>query len=92
VSAKHARPEPGEASASATQDRAQLLAALNAQAATLAGARRPRWRVVRQYVDMLEQPVCAHRWGWVADLCAYRRTARHADEVGVFYTVRRAAS
>lgn len=92
MTARHARPEPGEELAAAAQDRAQLLAALAAQAEAVEARRTLPWRVVRQYVDMPEQRVCAHRWGWVADLCAYRRTARHRDEIGVFYTVRRADS
>jgi hypothetical protein len=93
VTAKHAKPDPdpGDVFAEAAQDRAELLAAIGAQADT-ADPRRP-WRVVRQYNHLPEsQQLCAHRWEWLADLCAYRRTARHAAEVGVFYTVRRAAS
>lgn len=90
MSAKHAKPDPGETFAEAAQDRTELLAAIHAKAET--DRRALPWRVVRQYVDLPEQPVCGHRWEWVADLCAYRRTARHRTETGVFYTVRRAAS
>lgn len=51
------------------------------------------WRVFRQYNHLPEHPVCSHRWGWVAELCAARRASsrRHANEVGVFYVARNVA-
>lgn len=89
---KHSKPDVAEILAEAAQDRAQLLAALQTEADTVNTRQTQPWRVVRQYVHLPEHQVCGHRWEWVADLCAYRRTARHASECGVFYTVRRAES
>lgn len=83
--------EPQESSSDtaawAIADRNHLLAALN-------DAPRPfpdrAYQVVRQYSHLPEHQVCAHRWGWVAELCARRRMSsrRHAAEIGVFYTAR----
>lgn len=49
-----------------------------------------RWLVVRQFNHLPDAEVCQHRWEWTADMCAYRRTRRHPNEVGAHYTVRRA--
>lgn len=51
-----------------------------------------RFRVVRQFTHLPELVLCSHRFEWVADLCAYRQTARHAAATGVHFTVRRAES
>lgn len=52
------------------------------------------WQVVRQYTGAADQPVCSHRWAWVADLCAYRRSSgrKHRWEVGVHFASRRASA
>ena len=89
MSAKHSKPDPSEVLVA--QDRDQLLAAIR-EAETVAAKRSLPWRVLRQYNHLPEHQVCQHRWEWVADLCAYRRARGHANEVGVFYTVRRAGS
>lgn len=49
------------------------------------------WQVVRQYTGAADQPVCSHRWAWVADLCASRRTRsrKHETDPGVRYLARR---
>ena len=83
-----AGPTPDEHLAEVAQDREQLLAAIRDAEPALTGP----WRVVRQYNDLPEQEICAHRYEWGADLCAYRRTARHAHEIGAHFTVRRAES
>jgi hypothetical protein len=54
-----------------------------------------RWKVVRQYSvagEVVEVPVCRHRFELTADICAYRRTRGHAHETGGHYTARRADS
>lgn len=50
------------------------------------------WRVVRQHHDHAETDVCAHRWEWVAELCAIRRESarRHASQIGIHYVARSA--
>lgn len=52
------------------------------------------WQVVRQYGHAADSVVCSHRWGWVADLCAARRTSSrsHRAEVGVHYAARQRPS
>lgn len=47
-----------------------------------------RFKVMRQFSHRGEVQMCRHRWEWTADVCAYRRTAQHRTETGVFYTVR----
>jgi hypothetical protein len=54
-----------------------------------AAATKP-WRVFRQRPDLPDAEVSAHRWEWLAYLCACRRTAAHCNWTGGFYTVRRA--
>lgn len=67
-------------------DRDQAAATLAKHAAKPTA--RPWW-VFRQYNHLADLFVCAHRWEWAADLCAYRRTRRYPNEVGVHFTVRR---
>ena len=81
--------------AEVAEDREQLLAKLGTEPAkhTAKSAKSVKpWHVVRQFNHKPDVEICAHRWEWLADLCAYRRTAGHASEIGVFYTVRRAKS
>jgi hypothetical protein len=78
--------------AAVAEDREQLLAKLAAEPAKHTAKPAKPWRVVRQYNHKPDAEACAHRWEWTADLCAYRRTARHPKEVGVHYTVRREPS
>lgn len=87
------RPDPiDEALAAVAQDRDQLLAKLSTEPAKHAAQPTTKpWRVVRQFNHRADQEVCAHRWEWAADVCAYRRTRRHPNEVGVHHTVRREA-
>lgn len=54
------------------------------------GVKSVKWTVNRQYSNKPEHPMCGHRFELFADLCAYRRTARHPRETGVHFTVRRA--
>lgn len=48
------------------------------------------WRVVRQFNHADDVEVSAHRFEWLADLAAMRRSfaREHRDEVGVHYSVR----
>jgi hypothetical protein len=58
--------------------------------APVAAAPTGPWRVYRQVNHLPERPVCAHRWGWVAELCASRRTTGRSAQPGVFFTARKA--
>lgn len=79
--AKHRAPDGSEVVAA---DRKHLLAQL------AEGEPVKPWRVVRQYNHLADVEVHAHRWEWLAELCAYWRERGHPNEVGVHYTVRRA--
>lgn len=79
--------------ATVAADREQLLALLADAKSAKTGAKTAKWWVVRQYNaagEVVEVPLCRHRFEWAADLCAYRRTRRHAHEAGGHYTARRA--
>jgi len=74
--------------AQAARPREQLLAQL-AAADVKSVKSGVKWQVCRQTSRGIEYPVCKHRWGWVAEWCARRRTARDA-ELAVRYVARRA--
>lgn len=46
------------------------------------------WRVVRQTSSAADVEVSTHRFGFVAELCAHRRSNREQDR-GVFYSATR---
>jgi hypothetical protein len=46
------------------------------------------WEVARQFSYKSDERVCVHRWETLADLCSYRRTASHPNELGAHYTTR----
>ncbi len=52
--------------------------------------RKPRaWRVVRQYSYRDDVPLCSHRWGWVAEICAHRRVSSNPHDIGTHYSAQK---
>lgn len=89
--AKTAADRALEALARQAQDREQLRKKLRTAAEPVKPAVKRPWEVVRQYSHRDDELVCAHRWEWLAELCARRRTFRYATQTGVHFTARRTA-
>lgn len=79
--------------ATVAEDRDKLLDLIADAQSAKSEAKPTKFWVVRQYFaagEVLEVPLCRHRFEWTADLCAYRRTRRHNHEAGGHYIARRA--